>query len=172
MFIISEYFVCWRDKRCESTLFTGIERPPILMVARQSLKDEGILSFYNGVAPTMAGQAVIKGCNFWAYTFAQTFLKDTFYHGTELGALGFCLAAMFSGAASSFLSTPVERIKCVMQASKRDRFKSPLSCVQDIVRSDGLAGFFGRGLGATLLREVVKYIHIFSSNTRDFIPHT
>jgi hypothetical protein len=134
-----------------------MERPPILLVVKESLKDEGVQSFYNGVAPTMAGQAVIKGCNFWAYNFAQTFLKDTFCHGTELGALGFCLAAMFSGAASSFISTPVERIKCVMQASKRDRFKSPLNCVQDIVRSDGLTGFFGRGLGATLIREVRAY---------------
>jgi hypothetical protein len=133
---------------------TGVARPTVWMVARQSLKDEGIQSFYGGVAPTMAGQALVKGCAFWAYTCAQVFLAARVWHGAELGAAGLCLAAMMSGVVSAFIVTPVERIKCVMQAAKMNRFSSPLACVQDIVRTDGLPGLFGRGLIVTLLREV------------------
>jgi solute carrier family 25 carnitine/acylcarnitine transporter 20/29 len=123
-------------------------------LARKSLEEEGLKSFYGGVESTMIGQAIIKGSTFWAYDFTQTFLATSVFHVSELGAGGLALAAMVSGFVSAFIVTPVERIKCVMQAAKTNQFSSPLACTQEVVRTDGLSGLFGRGLLITLLREV------------------
>ena len=50
--------------------------------------------------------------------------------------------------------TPVERVKCVMQAMPAGSFPNPLACIAELIRRDGLYGLACRGLGATVLREI------------------
>lgn len=118
----------------------------LLGALREKMKAEGVSGFYNGVSSTMAGQALSKGVVFFAYNLLQSM-------GIEM-----TLAAALSGGVVSFVQTPIERIKCVMQASSAGDFASPVSCMQEILRQDGMNGFLLRGLGATLLREVPSYM--------------
>ena len=128
-------------------------------LARRVLSDEGLGGFYQGVAPTMVGQALIKGVLFFAYETTKDQLE--LLRGEELTLFGLAVAAAISGAVASFVCTPVERIKVVMQASSASTFSSPLQCLQLIVRDDGLGGLLTRGLGATLLREIPAYSGYF-----------
>mmetsp|Transcript_50520 Transcript_50520/g.131442 ORF Transcript_50520/g.131442 Transcript_50520/m.131442 type:complete len:320 (-) Transcript_50520:79-1038(-) len=124
------------------------------------VRSEGIAGFYSGVTSTMAGQAMIKGTVFFTYEAAKSWCATTAL-GTSFIAMS--VAACFSGGVGSLIVTPVERIKCVMQAREAGTYTSPLACISDIVERDGLPGFLLRGLGATLLREVPAYALYFVS---------
>ena len=114
-------------------------------------RTEGIAGFYGGVSSTMAGQAVIKGALFFVNGGARNALMRTTL-GTSFTAL--CLAAAISGAITSFIMSPVERVKCVMQANAAGTFRNPLACIAEVLRRDGISGMWFRGLGATVLREI------------------
>mmetsp|Transcript_46361 Transcript_46361/g.104714 ORF Transcript_46361/g.104714 Transcript_46361/m.104714 type:complete len:116 (-) Transcript_46361:298-645(-) len=59
--------------------------------------------------------------------------------------------------------TPVERVKCILQAAPAGEFEGPVDCVAQIVRTDGIQGLLTRGLGVTLLREVPSYGFYFGA---------
>ena len=124
------------------------------------VRNEGLDGFYSGVRSTMAGQAVIKGIVFFFYDWAQEMLAST---SVGSGSLHLILAACFSGAVGSLVVTPVERIKCVMQATDVGVYSGPVACARELIRTDGITGFLTRGLGATLLREVPAYGSYFVS---------
>mmetsp|Transcript_50730 Transcript_50730/g.86917 ORF Transcript_50730/g.86917 Transcript_50730/m.86917 type:complete len:338 (-) Transcript_50730:251-1264(-) len=138
------------------TAAAGEKAPSPWSLAATVVKNEGVGAFYSGVSTTMFGQALIKGSVFWAYGAAQRSLELDL-GVVELSAWWTFLAACLSGAFGSFLVTPFERIKCVMQAAGSNEFSSPLSCIRDVVESDGVAGLLFRGIGATLLRETPSY---------------
>jgi len=119
-------------------------------VVRSVLRTEGVGGFYGGVSSTMAGQALIKGSAFLAYDVAKQYLPPFF-------------AACASGAAATFIVTPVERVKVVMQASAAGRFAGPGACVRRIIDDDGVGGLFFGGFSATLLRECPSFGFYFAS---------
>ena len=120
-------------------------------LAAQIYKAEGLQGFYSGVSISMAGQALIKGVLFFVYGGARNFVAGT---ALGLSTLGLCLAASFSGAVSSLVMCPVERVKCVMQARAAGSFANPIACIGELVRQDGAYGLVFRGFGATVLREM------------------
>ena len=126
-----------------------------LAVAVDIVREEGMSGFYGGVSSTMAGQALIKGVVFFVYEWAKTLLGS--------GNIALILAACISGAVGSLVVTPVERVKCVMQASDAGRYASPAACIQELLGTDGMSGLLSRGLGATLLREIPAYGFYFVS---------
>ena len=120
------------------------------LLARQIYREEGVAGFYGGVSSTMAGQAIIKGVLFLQYNAARNLLAQL----QIVGTVSMFLAAASSGAVGSFVITPVERVKCVMQAMPAGSFKGPIACIRELVARDGAAGLLFRGLAATLLREL------------------
>ena len=121
-------------------------------LARVVFREEGLDGFYSGVAPTMAGQALIKGVLFFVYDLVKAQLMRG--SAESLGLASLTLAAAVSGFVAAFVCTPVERLKVVMQASRSTDFASPMQCLRRIVHEDGVSGLFFRGIGATLAREV------------------
>ena len=117
----------------------------------QIYRNEGVAGFYGGVSTTMLGQALIKGALFFVYGAVRDALART---ALGLSTLSLCLAAATSGAVGSFVITPVERVKCVMQAKAAGTFVNPLACIAELVSRDGVGGLAFRGLGATILREM------------------
>lgn len=118
-------------------------------------KMEGIGGFFGGVKGMMVGQAVIKSVAFSANQIGLSFLKE---NAAFLPSAAVLLgAAFFSGFVTSFLVTPIERVKVLMQAS--NKYKNEIHCLQNIIKSDdlGFIGLFSRGLGPTLAREVPSY---------------
>ena len=143
----------------ETSSEAGANESP-LVVALDVVRKEGLVGFYGGVSSTMAGQAVIKGVVFFVYEWAKSLCEST---GFAEGSAALLLSACLSGAVGSLFVTPVERIKCVMQASEAYTYDGPLGCARELVRTDGINGLLTRGLGATLLREVPAYGFYFVS---------
>jgi len=123
-------------------------------------KMEGIAGFYGGVRGMMAGQAIIKSVAFSVNAIALDFLRDISPALTSVTTL--LLAACFSGFVTSFLVTPIERIKVMMQASNSDEDGTPtysneFKCAKVVLKNEGWIGLMGRGLGPTLVREIPSY---------------
>ena len=135
--------------KTQSTADGGPSNP--LALAAAIYREEGVAGFYGGMSSTMWGQAIIKAALFFVYGACRNFLATT---ALGLDTLSLCLAAASSGAVGAFIITPVERIKCVMQAKPAGSFVNPIGCVAELVRRDGVRGLLFRGLGATLLREL------------------
>lgn len=125
-----------------------------LQVAVSVLQDEGLAAFYSGVSSTMVGEAVIKGAVFFSYEQLSRLLLGV--------PNSMIIAAGVAGAVASIVATPVERVKCVMQANG-SAYANPFACIASLLSNDGVDGLLLRGFGATLLREVPAYIFYFTS---------
>jgi ornithine carrier protein len=137
---------------------------------RQSLQQGGVRNLYRGVSAPLFGAAAETACLFWAYRLAQDVLRSTVLkgHDTEeklpLGAL--VTAGAMSGGVTSLVLTPIELVKCRMQAPLQSSIDptlgprmglssksiSPFAVIADVHRREGLKGFW-RGQFGTLLRE-------------------
>lgn len=127
-----------------------------LALTLRVLRDEGPAGFYAGVSSTMVGQAVIKGVVFCTYEGAKPLIAAALGSADASQITVCALAACLSGAVGSFIVTPVERVKVVMQAAGASEFASPAACVSELIRADGVGGVLFRGLDATLVREVPR----------------
>jgi solute carrier family 25 carnitine/acylcarnitine transporter 20/29 len=157
-----------------------IESPEddLVSLVKLILEEEGIAGFFGGVKAMMIGQALIKSVAFSANELAFNELKDINWDTVGLGNvvgtvpeqnalisssfLALILAASFSGFVTSFLVTPVERVKVMMQAQSTNAlYANELECIQAVLKNEGFVGLFSRGLGTTLAREVPSYAIYF-----------
>ena len=122
------------------------------------------LPAFPGVGSMMAGQALIKGSVFSTYSCMQHAFSSM-VGGEQLLALDsegqMLISAAVAGAVASFVATPVERVKLVMQRSPHGEHASALVCARSVIATDGMDGLFFRGLGAMLAREVPSYTFYF-----------
>ncbi len=150
----------------------------LISLVKLILEEEGIAGFFGGVKAMMIGQALIKSVAFSANALALESLTDFDWDSIGLGEvigtpeqhavisssfLTLILAASFSGFVTSFLVTPVERVKVMMQAQSTNdaAYANELECIKAVLKSEGFLGLFSRGLGPTLAREVPSYAIYF-----------
>ena len=124
---------------------------------RQSIQTGGFSSLYRGVSAPFVGAAVETSSLFFSYRIAQISIATIIGHIEEealpLSALLVCGAA--SGGFTSLFLTPIELIKCQMQAEPGrpvNQPKNPLSVIASVYRHHGVMGFW-RGQLGTLIRE-------------------
>jgi len=150
----------------------------LISLVKLILEEEGISGFYGGVKAMMIGQALIKSVAFSANALALESLTDFDWDSLGLGQvigtpeqhavisssfLTLILAASFAGFVTSFLVTPVERVKVMMQAQSTNdgAYANELECIKAVLDNEGFLGLFSRGLGPTLAREVPSYAIYF-----------
>mmetsp|Transcript_7397 Transcript_7397/g.12189 ORF Transcript_7397/g.12189 Transcript_7397/m.12189 type:complete len:408 (-) Transcript_7397:398-1621(-) len=156
-----------------------IESPEddLISLVKLILEEEGIAGFFGGVKAMMIGQALIKSVAFSANALALESLADFDWNSIGLGDvvgtpehaiisssfMTLILAASFSGFVTSFLVTPVERVKVMMQAQSTNdaAYANELECIKAVLKNEGILGLFSRGLGPTLAREVPSYAIYF-----------
>jgi solute carrier family 25 carnitine/acylcarnitine transporter 20/29 len=121
--------------------------------------------FFRGALPMIAGKALIKAVSFSSNNFAL-FMLQTFPPVSESALvqqylppsspLQLFVAACFAGFVSSFTVNPIERIKVLMQASSHTIGNEifALQLIVQVLKVEGWKGLLGRGLGATIAREV------------------
>ena len=150
----------------------------LISLVKLILEEEGIAGFFGGVKAMMIGQAIIKSVAFSANELALESLTNFNWDSIGLGQvvgnpeqqaaisssfMTLVLAASFSGFVTSFLVTPVERVKVMMQAQSTNAasYANELECIKAVINNEGLLGLFSRGLGPTLAREVPSYAIYF-----------
>jgi len=125
-------------------------KPNMIQVAESLYQQEGLGGFFGGVQTMMIGQALIRAVCFTTNAAVIDYLQRF----GELDSSSILMIAAFSaGLTSSFVVTPVERIKVMMQ-SNPDVYSNELQCVQAVLEKEGFGGLLTRGLGISLFREV------------------
>jgi ornithine carrier protein len=127
---------------------------------KQSLRSDGFLGLYRGVSAPLVGAALeTSSLFFWERVGRESLFKAGLYQRDKnLPLSALWLTGAISGAFTSVLLTPVELVKCKIQApttSSADgvvKAHSPLSVIKDVFRHQGIRGFWHGQLG-TLIRE-------------------
>ncbi|KAK7755212.1 mitochondrial ornithine carrier protein [Diatrype stigma] len=127
---------------------------------RQSIKADGVLGLYRGIAAPLFGAAAETSSLFFFERIGREAVYASGYCSRDkilpLPALWFTGA--FSGAFTSFVLTPIELVKCKIQvpatSSSEAATKAPgiMSVVKDVYKHEGLRGFWHGQMG-TFLRE-------------------
>lgn len=126
---------------------------------RQSFKSDGFLGLYRGITAPLVGAAAETSSLF---LFESLGRETLFASGIASREQGLSLPALwytgaFSGAFTSFVLTPIELVKCKIQAPMAAEgvpgpALRPIPVIRDIFRHEGLMGFWHGQLG-TLIRE-------------------
>lgn len=125
--------------------FTGV-----FDVCRQTVKNEGALAFYKGMAMPLLAQGVFKACMF--LSFGQARLWAVEHNKKQTGAAGGLLpihlvfaCGSFSGICNSFVANPFELVRNRLQVqyhAAKDKasalYKGPIDCVVQLVKSNGI----------------------------------
>nr|POF12699.1 amino-acid transporter arg-13 [Quercus suber] len=136
---------------------------------RQSFQQGGVRGLYNGVSAPLAGAALETASLFYTYNLSQEVLRSTFFpamrNADTLPLYVKASAGAMSGGFTSLILTPIELVKCRMQAPLQSGVDptlvrpgvgttqlSPFKVIADIFRREGLKGFW-RGQLGTFLRE-------------------
>ena len=124
---------------------------------QSTVKNEGILFLYKGIAFPLIGNAFIVGTHFHVYGLLQKYTPF--------------ISGGCAGLIASVISNPVELVRIKMQLSGKDtnnkQYKNSFACLQNIVKHGGIKGIF-KGQQITSLRDTIVYSAFFS--TYEFYP--
>lgn len=126
---------------------------------RQSIKSDGFIGLYRGIAAPVVGAAAETSSLFLFESLGRELLFTSGLASREKGVslLDLWLTGAFSGAFTSFVLTPIELVKCKIQAPMSADGSSgghlrPSAVIRDVFRHEGLRGFWHGQMG-TLIRE-------------------
>ncbi|KAF4335730.1 amino-acid transporter Arg-13 [Fusarium beomiforme] len=126
---------------------------------RQSIKSDGVLGLYRGITAPLVGAAAETSSLFLFESLGRELLFASSLVPREQGlTLPYLwLTGAFSGAFTSFVLTPIELVKCRIQAPMSADGSAgaplrPIPVIKQVFRHEGLRGFWHGQLG-TLIRE-------------------
>ncbi|KAI8097738.1 mitochondrial carrier [Halteromyces radiatus] len=134
--------------------------------AVQTVKNEGVLALYKGMASPLVGIGAVNALLFAANSQFRQLLQDHPGQVLSIGQIG--LAGAGAGIVNSILASPVELLKIKMQAQygkpmgQERYFTGPVDCAKYLIQRDGWANGLGRGMYATILREIPAYFGFYT----------
>lgn len=135
--------------------------------ARQTIGGAGAMSLYQGLSAPLLGSMAECSALFVTYGFLKKLLKvdeDSATLSNPVPFWKFVVSGGGAGVASTCILTPVELVKCRLQAQLNTtasiagsasvvQYKGPIDCVVRTIRTEGITGLW-RGNLSTLMREV------------------
>ncbi|XP_055334629.1 mitochondrial carnitine/acylcarnitine carrier protein-like [Paramacrobiotus metropolitanus] len=121
---------------------------------QKTIKTEGVLGLYKGMAAPLTGIAPIFAVCFLGYGIGKKLQQKT--PDEELSYLQLFQAGLLAGVFTTAIMAPGERIKCLLQIQQgaaKPKYSGPVDVVRQLYREGGIRSVF-RGTGATLLRDV------------------
>ncbi|KAK9870963.1 hypothetical protein WA026_009925 [Henosepilachna vigintioctopunctata] len=145
---------------------------------KNTLITEGIFKgLYAGTVPALVCNVAENSILFLSYGLCQKFIKKmTGNSVTQLSTFNDACAGSMASFFASLAICPTELVKCKLQAlpetkgSKGSLHVGPAKLVQNILRNDGITGFY-RGFIPTIAREMPGYFFFFGGyeGTRKFL---
>jgi len=126
-------------------------------------RQEGVLSLWRGLTSPVLGYGAINATVFGTYTNVSQWISEFsgYESRKENKVWQSSMAGVCAGIASSFVRTPVERIKTIMQtattADGKCKYRNTFHCVSVLAREQGVINALMRGLMPTMLREASQY---------------
>lgn len=141
--------------------------------AAQTIKQEGVLALYKGMASPLVGIGAVNALLFAAYSSCKKAMQT--HPGEVLSLPQIAVAGAGAGIVNSILAGPVELLKIRLQAQygKGGEFSGPIGCAKYLIRKDGVARGLFRGMYATVLREIPAYAGFYGGfeATKRFLTH-
>ncbi|KAL0089839.1 mitochondrial carrier [Phycomyces blakesleeanus] len=133
----------------------------------QTIKNEGFLALYKGMASPLFGIGAVNALLFAANSSIKKNMQE--YPGQVLSIGQIAIAGAGAGVVNSVLASPVELLKIKMQAQfgskaigKERYFSGPIDCAKYLVQQHGVANGLFRGMWATVLREIPAYAGFYA----------
>ncbi|KAF5791919.1 putative mitochondrial carrier protein [Helianthus annuus] len=126
-----------------------------LDVARKVLKQDGIRGLYRGFGLSVMTYSPSSAVWWASYGSSQRVIWNLLGHGSDgngsvpsQGTVVLVQGAggIFAGAASSFITTPLDTIKTRLQVMKHENRPSTRQVIKALIAEDGWKGFY-RGIG-------------------------
>jgi hypothetical protein len=120
-------------------------------------KQEGFLTFYRGLTPSLGRAAIMYGTSCAAYDHAKHMLVHGSiggdFFGGEQSFRAHIASSLMSGLIASCVSTPFDVIKTriINQPTNSNMYKGPIDCVMQTVKSEGAFALY-KGFVPTYLR--------------------
>ncbi|CAG8484777.1 7610_t:CDS:2 [Ambispora leptoticha] len=138
----------------------------------QTLRNEGFLALYKGMASPLVGIGAVNALLFAAYSRLKSIQTPENING-RLGLHQIAIAGAGAGAVNSILASPVELLKIRMQAqygstkgASTDRNKihytGPIDCARQLIHEHGIRNGLFRGFWITVCREIPGYAGFYS----------
>jgi solute carrier family 25 (mitochondrial folate transporter), member 32 len=117
-------------------------RPLLKQITTNIYRNQGLIGFYRGISPSMAGSCLSWGIYFYLY---QSF-KNTFDTTKQLSPLEHLSASGLAGLITALFANPLFVIKTRMiTQTRQDGYKSLLHGFKTIYKNEGVPGLY-RGL--------------------------
>jgi len=120
------------------------------------IRQEGFFAFYRGLPSPALGYGAINAVAFSTKETVATLLASSVPN--ELGRL--TIGGMAAGVTSGFVRGPIERLKTIMQHSRRpdgtSPYKSTFHCCLETAKTQGWRSLMV-GTSSTMVREVIQY---------------
>ncbi|KAF7409705.1 hypothetical protein HZH68_004086 [Vespula germanica] len=117
--------------------------------------NEGPLSLYKGISAPLITVIPLSAMGFFSYGAGKLLVSKP--DQTKLTDIQLLLSGMFSGACTSFIAAPSERIKCLLQAQRdigtKRQYKGFMDCMKKLYHEGGIRNIY-LGTCVTLLRDV------------------
>ncbi|KAI3647423.1 hypothetical protein MP228_007644 [Amoeboaphelidium protococcarum] len=140
-------------------------------VVRKTIAKEGIRGLYRGMATPLIFVTPMYAVCFWGYEMGRK-LSVKLWNSKPADPLTLSqvsFAGGFSAVPTTFLMTPIERIKVILQTqgsstagSSAVVLKGPGDVVKHLMKTGGVSSLY-RGFGATLLRDVPGSVAYFAT---------
>ncbi|KAF9164069.1 hypothetical protein DFQ26_001856 [Actinomortierella ambigua] len=131
---------------------------------RQTIRNEGFLGLYKGMASPLVGVAAVNALLFGAYSNLK--LIQEAYPGAPLTLGQIAIAGAGAGVVNAILASPVEMLKIKMQAQYGSgsavRYKGPVDCARQLIREYGVKNGLMRGYWITVIREIPGYAGFYA----------
>lgn len=122
----------------------------------KQLVKEGNKAIFSGMSFPLYTVTVINSIVYASYEGVKkvnnSYNRLTFWGG--------CVAGAYAGFISSWLTGPVELVKCLMQNDPH-KYKGSVDCLRQVVRDKGVKGLFV-GMFATQTRDIAFFMGQFS----------
>ncbi|KAJ1731516.1 hypothetical protein LPJ61_002494 [Coemansia biformis] len=145
---------------------TGVFKGPMDCFLK-TVRNEGFLGLYKGMASPLVGIAAVNSLLFWAYSLGKALQTGSASAIPTLGQVA--VAGAGAGAVNSVLASPVELLKVRLQVqytsatstAGRTAFRGPAPLARHLVRRFGARGIMW-GFWATVAREIPAYTAFYT----------
>ncbi|CAF0938033.1 unnamed protein product [Rotaria sordida] len=148
-----------RPKKGEKPIYTGV-----FDCVKKSVKNEGFLSLYRGVGSMFVGVTPTSALSFFGNSIGKKIQTPSRDDG-DYSLPQLFLAGSVAGITNTIALTPVERVKCLLQAQEAAKLNKNVSsteyngsfdCARRLYKKGGIQNLY-RGAGITIIRGIPQW---------------
>ncbi|KAJ3322609.1 carnitine transporter [Blyttiomyces sp. JEL0837] len=126
---------------------------------KQTVAKDGLAGLYRGITSPLIGVTPMFALSFWSYDVGQrlVFWATPTRKSKDLTMTEFAIAGGFSAIPTTIVTTPMERVKVIMQTQDQVvggvKYTGMFDAAKGMYREGGIASLY-RGTSATLARDI------------------